>query len=567
MKWSKKLIHTLKEQPKNVENISHSLSIRAGLVRPLISGVYSYLPLGWRVISNIITIIKKEMNRIGGQELFLPALTPSELWEETGRWEEYGKEMFKLKDRRNRDMCLAPTHEEIMTEIARKEITSYKNLPQIWYQIQTKFRDEIRPRGGLFRLRQFIMKDSYSFDINDEMFKKSYDLHREAYNNIFKRCGLDFITVKASSGLMGGSLSEEFMVFSESGEDVVVVCEKCGYKANREVAKAGESSKFKVQSSKDEPLTKVYTPVKGSVEEVSKFLKVPKTKLMKSLLYIIDEEPVFLLLDGEHELSDEKIRKLGTARAATPDEIKTIAGASPGYIGPIGLKTKVKKFADTFLKSQRGLITGANEDMYHLKGVNLERDLKIDEYVDLMLVNDGDKCENCGDSLKVKRTIEIGHIFNLGTKYSSSMGAFFLNKNGERRPIVMGSYGTSPERIMMSIIETHHDEDGIIWPLEIAPYKVLIIPLNIENPEIKDTAETIWSDLNEKTETLIDDRNESVGVKFKDALLIGIPLQIIIGERSLKTGKVEIKSRDGKFSKVVKKEDASKEVIKIVNRE
>ncbi|MCK4307164.1 proline--tRNA ligase, partial [candidate division WOR-3 bacterium] len=427
----------------------------------------------------------------------------------------------------------------------------------------TKFRDEIRPRGGLFRLRQFIMKDSYSFDTNDEMFRKSYDLHREAYNNIFKRCGLDFITVKASSGLMGGSLSEEFMVFSESGEDVVIVCDKCGYKANREVAVSHNNG----LNFPDESLAKIYTPVEGSVEEISKFLEVPKKRLMKSLLYMIDEQPVFLLLDGEHELSDEKLGKLGTARAATPDEIKTIAGASPGYIGPVGLKTKVKKFADTFLKSQSGLITGANEDMYHLKGVNLERDLKIDEYVDLRLVNDGDECENCGAPLKVKRTIEIGHIFNLGTKYSSSMGAFFLNKNGERRPIVMGSYGTSPERIMMSIIETHHDEDGIIWPLEIAPYKVLIIPLNIENPEVKDTAETIWSDLNEKTETLMDDRNESVGVKFKDASLIGIPLQIIVGERSLKTGKVEIKSRDGKLSKVVKKENASKEVMKIVNRE
>ncbi len=563
MKWSKALIPTLKEKPKNVENVSHSLSIRAGLVRPLVSGVYSYLPFGWKVLSNIINIIKEEMNKIGGQELFLPALTPSEFWKETGRWDEYGKEMFKLKDRKNRDMCLAPTHEEVITEIARKEITSYKDLPQIWYQIQTKFRDEIRPRGGLFRLRQFIMKDSYSFDTDDEMFKSNYALHREAYSNIFKRCGLDFIIVKASSGLMGGSLSEEFMTFSEDGEDTVVVCEKCGYKANHEVAVSRNNG----VNFSDEPLEKIHTPIEGSIEKVSGFLKVPKTKLMKSLLYLIDEEPIFLLLDGEHELSDEKLGNLGNARAATPDEIKTIVGASSGYISPIGLKTKIRTFADTALGSKKGLITGANEDMYHFKGVNIERDLKVDKYVDLKLVNDGDKCESCGASLNIKHSIEIGHIFNLGVKYSTLMKAFFLDNTGEKKPIVMGSYGTSPERIMMSVIETHQDKDGIIWPSEIAPYKVLVIPLNIEKPEVKNTAETIWSALREKTEVLMDDRDESVGVKFKDASLIGIPLQIIVGERSLKNGNVEIKSRDGAISKNVKKEEVVEEALKLMNSE
>ena len=559
MRWSENLIPTLKEQPKDVENISHSLSIRAGLVIPLVSGIYSYLPLGWKVLSKITNIIREEMNRIGGQELFLPALTPSELWKETGRWKEYGKEMFKLKDRKNRDMCLAPTHEEVMTEIARKEIFSYKELPQIWYQIQTKFRDEIRPRSGLFRLRQFIMKDSYSFDTDEEMFKKSYNLHRESYSNIFRRCGLDFIIVTASSGIMGGSLSEEFIILSESGEDTVVICEKCEYKANHEIAVSRSNN----LNFSDEPLTKVYTPVEGSVEKVSDFLKVPKRKLMKTLLYMIDENPVFLLLDGEHELSEEKLGKLGTTRTATSEEIKSITGASAGYIGPVGLKTKV--FADTSLESQKGLITGANKDMYHLKGVNIERDIKVDKYVDLKLVNDGDKCKNCNALLKVKHAIEIGHIFNLGVKYSSSMGAFFSNREGERKPIVMGSYGTSPERIMMSVIETHHDKDGIIWPTEIAPYKVIVIPLNIENPDIKNTAETIWSALKEETEVLIDDRDESPGAKFKDASLIGIPLQIVIGERSLKSDKVEIKSRDGKICKSVKKELAVKEALKIIN--
>ncbi len=559
MRWSKSFIPTLRETPKVAKSISHALSIKAGLVRPLVSGIYSYLPLGWRVISKIIDTIREEMNCIEAQELFLPALTPRSLWQETGRWEEYGQEMFKLKDRKNRDMCLAPTHEEIITKIASDEIISYKHLPQIWYQIQIKFRDELRPRSGLERLRQFIMKDSYSFDADENGFKKSYKLHRDAYINIFKRCGLDFVIVAASSGLMGGSLSEEFMVISENGEDKIVICEKCGYKANLQIA----DSENKLPNFKDEPLSEIHTPVEGTVEEVSKFLKMPKSKFMKSLLYIMEEKPIFLLLDGEHELSDEKIQKIGNTRVATPDEIKEITGVEPGYVGPIGLNVEV--IADKVLKGKKGLITGANKTFYHLKGVNLERDVKVKKYLDIRLVKEGDRCIKCKEPLFFKNAIEIAHIFNLGTKYSEAMDAFFIDKKGKRKPIIMGSYGIGPERIMTSIIETYHDKNGIIWPLEVAPYKVLILSLNISVREVQETAELIYKNLKLKTEVLIDDRLESAGVKFKDADLIGIPLQIIVGERELKKGNAEIKFRGKEQRKKIKKEKVVEEIIKILN--
>ncbi|MDI6840832.1 MAG: proline--tRNA ligase [bacterium] len=560
MRWSKSLIPTFKERPKNVKSLSHSLSIRAGLIRPLVSGVHSYLPLGWRVFLKIIGIIREEMTGIGGQELALPSISPSELWEKTGRWEEWGKEMFKFKDRRGRDLCLMPTHEEIITELAHKQIHSYKDLPQIWYQIQTKFRDEPRPRGGVLRAREFVMKDSYSLDADEEGLKKSYELHREAYARIFTRCGLSCEIVEAPSGVMGGGLSEEFMVLSKYGEDSIMVC-SCSYKANREVAKIGESN----TSFQDEPLTKVYTPVEGSVDKISEFLRVPKNKLMKSLLYFRNSEPIFILLRGDHELSQEKLNKLGKIRIATSHEVKDIIGTEPGYVSPIGLSFKT--IAAISLKGGMGLVTGANEDFYHFKGVNLKRDLKVNEWIDLETPNPGDPCPKCGAPLTLKSTIEVGHIFNLGTRYSIQIGAYFLDKKGKKMPIVMGSYGIGIERVMAAIIETHHDKDGIIWPTKIAPYQILIIPLDMSNCDIRDTAEFIYSELKDKVEVLIDDRIETAGVKFKDADLIGIPLQIIVGEKLIKNGEVEIKSRDRKIHRSIKKEKVVEETLQVLNYE
>jgi prolyl-tRNA synthetase len=560
MRWSNRFIPTLREKPRHSENASHSLSIRAGLIRPLISGVYSYLPLGQLVLSRIMEITREEMNRIGAQELSLPSLSPGDLWKKTGRWEEWGEEMFKFKDRKNRDLCLAPSHEEIIAEIACKEIQSYKNLPQIWYQVGAKYRDEPRPRGGVLRVREFIMKDSYSMDTDMEGLKKSYELHRQAYCQIFKRCGLDFEIVQADSGVMGGGLSEEFMVPSPGGEDSIAVCKECDYRASFATAR---TKTVVTQTQEEESLAKVHTPVKGTVDEISKFLKVPKSRLMKSLLFFEDKEAVFVLLRGDHELSTDKLATIGDLRIADPGEIKDLTGAEPGYISPIGLS--IRTIADHSLHGQKGLITGANEDEYHYTGVDTERDLQVDQWIDVEIPNPGDPCAECGAPLMVQEAIEIGHIFNLGTKYSIPMGAYFLDDKGKRNPIIMGSYGIGIERLMATIIETHHDTDGIVWPMEIAPYKATVLPLNMENPEIRDTAEKIWLELRKKTEVIIDDRDEPPGVKFRDAMLVGIPWQIIIGDRSIKTGNVEAKSRDGKFAKTFKIENAVEEVLQCMS--
>ncbi|OQX56214.1 MAG: proline--tRNA ligase [Candidatus Cloacimonas sp. 4484_209] len=542
MRLSKYFLPTLKELPKEAKEISHILLLRAGLIKPLMSGVYEYLPLGWRVISKIERIIREEMNRIGGMELLLPALTNREIWDETERWDDFGKEMFKFKDRNDREISLAPTHEEIITDLARKEIQSYRQLPQIWYQIQTKFRDEPRPKGAVLRARQFIMKDSYSLDKDYKGLDKSYDLHYEAYKRIFARCGLDIIVVGASSGLMGGSQSNEFMFLSSSGEDEVVLCDKCNYAANMEVAKTildpitGENSNIEM----------VHTPVPGSVEEISKLLKKPKEFFIKSLLYIANDKPVFILVRGDHNVSEPKlVSVIGQEfRTASKEEVKKLTGAEIGYISPVGIDN-IDVYADISLKGATGMITGANKDYYHIKGVNIERDINVKKYIDITMINDGDICPECGKGhLIIKSAIELGHIFKLGIKYSKSMKCFFTDKDGSEKPIIMGSYGIGIERIMAAVIDKHHDNNGIIWPVSIAPFLVHIIPTDISNKNIKDTTEEIYKKLiAENIETLLDDRDERTGFKFKDADLIGIPIHIIIGERSLAKGTVEVKLR------------------------
>jgi len=528
------------------------------LIRPLAAGVYAYLPLCWRVLLRIIDIVRDEMENIGAQELFLPVLSPSSLWQETGRWEEYGDDMFRLKDRKKRDYSLSPTHEEIISEITRKEIRSYRDLPQIWYQIQLKFRDELRPRAGVLRTRQFIMKDSYSLDADEQGFQRSYQLHRKAYTNIFKRCGLDTIIVEASGGIMGGSLSEEFMVLTPYGEDSIIVCNNCAYRANAAIATAmPDAANFS-----DDSLEEIYTPVEGSADSISKFLGISKKRILKSLLYMREEEPIFVLVDGEHEVSNEKLKRIAHLRTATEKEIETELGAPAGYVGPVGKKICV--LADISLKGKKGLVTGANKGMYHFRGVNIERDINVDEYLDLRAVKNGDKCPICGGKLSEKKAIELGHIFKLGTKYSDAMGVMFLERSGNQLPVVMGSYGIGVERLMAAVIETHNDKYGIIWPKEIAPYLVLILPLNMQNKNIVSIAEKIYSELMEKgVAVLIDDRDESPGVKFKDGDLIGIPIKVIMGEKGLERGEIEIEERDKKEAIRVKKEKVVEEILKL----
>lgn len=563
MRWSNLFIPTLKEKPREAEIPSHTLAIRAGLIRMVASGVYSYLPLGWRVLRKIMQIIREEMNRIGGQELLLPALTPAEIWQETGRWYEYGKEMFRVRDRKDKDYALAPTHEEIITDIARREIRSYRDLPQIWYQIQVKFRDELRPRGGVMRAREFIMKDSYSLDATVEGWQRSYNLHRDAYIRIFTRLGLEFKIVSASGGIMGGSETEEFMVPSPVGEDRIVYCGNCSYKANYEIAR-GVPPKLELE---DKPLRKVYTPVGGSVEEISQFFNTVPQRLLKSLLYVKQtdsgKQPIFLLVDGAHDVSEAKILKLGNLRPATSDEVKEWMGASIGYISPIG--TDIPAYADIGLKGRKGLITGANEDLYHYEGVNIERDIKVNEYMDIAKVAPGDSCPQCGDKLIIEPAIEVGHIFRLGTKYSEAMGATFLDRDGKNKPILMGSYGIGVERSMMAIIETHHDEHGIVWPQSVTPFQVLVTTLNPENYDLVQVADNLYKELMKRDiEVLYDDRSTSAGIKLKDDDLIGIPVILILGEKVWRDGMVEIKIRATNERIKVKHEMCVDKVLNII---
>lgn len=562
MKWSSTFIPTLKENPKEASNPSHMLMLKSGLIRPLASGIYSYLPLGWRVLRNIAKIIREEMDRIGGQEFFLPMLSSKELWEETGRWEEFGDELFRLKDRRERDLCLAPTHEEIITHIARSEIRSYRDLPQIWYQIQTKFRDEPRPRSAVLRARQFIMKDSYSLDSDEEGLDRSYDAHREAYQRILTRCGLKYFCVEASSGLMGGGKSEEFMIPCEYGEDRLVRCPSCGYKANLEIAQ----SKTPEYDFEDTEVKEVHTPGVRTVDEVSEFLEVPKARLMKSLLYIGGNGPAFVLIRGDHEASEAKIRAiLGfEARPASAEEVLDLLGANVGFIGPYKVKD-IPIYADNSFKGKKGFVTGANRDDYHIIGLNPERDLKITKWTDLRKAAVIDSCVKCGATLEFLNAIEVGHIFKLGKKYSLSMKATYLDRDGKERPIVMGSYGIGLERIMGASIELYHDEDGICWPISIAPFKVVVVPLNMADPRSRELGDKIYADFRSRgVETLLDDRDNSPGFKFKDADLIGIPYRITIGEKSLKEDKVEIYDRKGKKAIKVPPQDVVERVERLL---
>ncbi|HDZ62517.1 MAG TPA: proline--tRNA ligase [Nitrospirae bacterium] len=553
MLFSGMFIPTLRESPAEAEAVSHILMLRAGYVRQLAAGLYIYLPLAHRVSERVNAIIREEMDAIGAQEISMPAIHPAEIWQKTGRWDDVGEEMFRFKDRGGRDMCLGMTHEEIVTWLASMEIRSYRDLPQVWYQIQTKFRDEARPKSGILRTREFVMKDSYSFDRDDSGLEKNYQKHAEAYQRIFSRCGLKFYQVESDPGMMGGATAHEFMAPSPAGEDSVVLCDKCGYAANTELA----GSVPVPQSSADgwkENIEDIATPEKRTVAEVSSFLGLETNYFIKSLLMIGDDGPFLALVRGDQEIHEKKLQRIaGQFRPAQRDEVKDILGVEAGFIGPAG--RELRMIADSSLK-EGVYVSGANREGYHSKGLRPGVHFKP-EWHDIHMALEGDGCPKCGSAITIENAIEIGNIFKLGTKYSRSLKAVYLDEKGNETPMIMGSYGIGPARIAAAAIEQNNDKDGMIWPPSIAPFDVELIPLSLESEEVMKVSRALYNELIAGgLEVLMDDRDMRPGVKFKDADLIGIPWQIIIGEKSLKDGCVEIKSRSTKISEKISKEQA-----------
>jgi prolyl-tRNA synthetase len=557
MRYSHLFIPTLKEAPSEAEAISHKLMVRAGYVRQLAAGLYIYLPLGQRVMNKITQIIREEMNAIGGQEVTMPVLNPAEVWQQTGRWDAIGDEMLRLKDRTGRDMCLAMTHEETMTWLAAHDLRSYRELPQIWYQVQTKLRDEARPKSGILRTREFTMKDSYSFDKDEEGLDKSYQLHLEAYKKIYSRCGIKFHVVQSDTGMMGGSMAHEYMAPSPAGEDDVALCDGCGYAANTELA----LSLPKPSAPANEAFEEIATPERRTIDEVTRFLKVTPDRLLKSILVMGDNGPVLALMRGDQTLHEKKLAKLiGPHRPAQKDEVKAALSVPVGFIGPMG--HKIRKIADPALKTG-SYIAGANKEGFHVKGVTAEKHLADAEFADIHTAAVGDACAQCGKPLRIERVIEIGNIFKLGTKYSVPLKANYLDESGNEKPIVMGSYGIGPARIAAAAVEQGNDENGMIWPLAIAPYQVMVLPVNVKDVKSMEIAEELYAALEEKGfEVLMDDRDERAGIKFKDADLIGIPWRVIIGEKNLKEGLVEVKERKTGQVEKVKIDEAVEKITK-----
>jgi prolyl-tRNA synthetase len=571
MRYSQYLLPTLKEVPTEAEVPSHQLMLRAGMIRKLASGIYSYLPMGLRSIRKVEAIIREEMNRAGAIEVLLPFVQPSELWQESHRWEEYGSELARLKDRHNRDCCLGPTHEEVITDIARKEIRSYRQMPLNLYQIQTKFRDEIRPRFGVMRAREFIMKDAYSFDIDEKRADESYQKMIEAYTSIFTRCGLKFRAVEAETGLIGGTFSHEFMVLAATGEETIVTCTHCSYAANiekaefRRKAKSGQTHDIKSQK----PVQEVLTPEKRTVEEVTQFLNVSPQDLVKTLIFESDKGCIAALVRGDHEISEKKLKSMWDTenlQLASEETVEEITHAPKGFAGPIGLSIPI--LADLDIQEMVNFVTGANEKDTHLIHVNTGRDFQVSQFVDIRKFAPEDCCPLCGEETRMDKGIEVGHTFKLGTKYSQAMGATFLDDQGREKEIVMGCYGIGVGRTVAAAIEQCHDENGIIFPMPIAPFQVLILPINIKMDVLREAAEQYYQTLSEDgIEVLYDDREETPGVKFKDADLIGIPLRLTLGEKNLKKGLVEIKKRKTGEVFLIKKEEVLPKVKEIIAQE
>jgi len=558
MRWSQLFIPTLRENPAEAEVASHQLLLRAGYIRQLSAGLYNYLFLAQRSLNKIQRIIREEMDAIGGQEMFLPALNPAEIWQESGRWTGMGANMFRLKDRNGHDLCLGMTHEEVMTSVARGEVRSYRQLPQIWYQIQTKFRDEPRPKSGLLRVRQFIMKDSYSFDLDAAGLDAAYDKHYEAYCKIFTRCGLEFTAVEADSGAMGGSQSSEFMVRTDAGEDFIVHCPSTGYAANLEKAVSRPQPPLVADVLEELTPEEFHTPGFKTIDEVAAFTKLPATSQIKSLVMMADGKLAMALLRGDHQLSEPKFSAaLGgpkELRPALAEEMRDLLGADAGSLGPVGV-AKVRIITDAALEGRRNMICGANKNDYHLKHVTPGKDFKAN-FADIRQVVSGDTDVVTGAPIDVYKAVEIGHIFKLGYKYSKAMGLSVLNPEGQETTVIMGSYGIGVERILCAAVELYHDKDGIVMPAAIAPFDVVITPVNLADEGQKAAAQALYAEAKKAgLDAILDDRDERAGVKFKDAELVGIPWRITVGKK-LSEGKVEVIQRKGKLSQDVLVGDA-----------
>ncbi len=545
MKWTQAFIPTLRDDPADAEAVSHKLLVRAGFARQLVSGIYSLLPLGFRVARKVEGIVRDELEKIGAQEFQLPCMHPTEIWEQTGRGEI--PESFRLKDRHGADLVLGLTHEEIFTHLSR-ELRSYKELPQTWFQFQTKFRDEERPKSGLLRVREFVMKDSYSFDYTLEGLDHQFQQHFEAYRRIFERCGLDTVAVEASSGAMGGSESIEFMVQTESGEDWVVTCELCGYAANIEKA-TSTLAPAEDAPGMDAP-EKFPTPGVVTIQALVDFEGgAPADGQIKTLVYVVDGSPLLALLRGDHDLVEQKLIDATGAsdlRPAGESEIQTLLGARPGSLGAVGLSDEIRVLADPAIQGRTGMVTGANEDGFHFRGVDVARDVSVTEWVDLREVKDGESCPACENKLTLQKTVEVAHIFKLGTKYSEALGAKVLDENGKNVPLIMGSYGIGIGRAVAAIVERHNDENGIIWPVNVAPFEVVVTVVKPKEVACHEAGERIYETLlGAGIDVLLDDRDVGPGVKFKDAELVGIPYRITVGPKGLADGTVEVFRRQG----------------------
>jgi prolyl-tRNA synthetase len=571
MRWSQTLVPTLKETPAEAEIVSHKFLLRAGLIRKLSGGLYTFLPLGLRALRKVEQIVREEMNRAGALEVLMPALQPPEIWQQSGRYETAKDVLFKVRDRAKKDWVLGPTHEEVITSLVAGEINSYRQMPKNFYQIQTKFRDEIRPRFGLMRAKEFIMKDAYSFDATDEAAQQSYRKMYDAYSRIFQRCGLKTLPVEADTGVMGGKFSHEFMVPAETGENEVVFCEACGYAANVEKASSKVQSSESVRQSPGPAVEKFATPGVVTIEALTRApYNVAAEKQIKTLVYVAESKLVLVLLRGDDQLNEAKLAgALGTAtfRPAEPNEIFAALGAHPGSLGAVGVAGH-PVYADERLRNAAEMTTGANTDGFHLRHVAMDRDIQPAHWADLRLVQAGEPCPQCGKPLKLQRAIEVGHVFKLGTKYSLALNALFLDESGKQQPAIMGCYGIGVTRTLQAVIEQSHDDNGIIWPLSVAPYRVCITPLNVAPDSlVMQQAEKLYADLNARgVDVILDDRNERPGVKFKDSELVGFPLRIGIGEKSLAKGEVELKPRAGGLL-AIKAEEAVTRVLELLKAE
>jgi prolyl-tRNA synthetase len=573
MRWTHTLIPTMKETPEGAEVPSHVLMLRAGLVNQVMAGAYTYLPLGLRSLKKAERIVREEMNAAGAVELLMSALTPISLWEQTGRVEAFGDVLIQFAVRRQSrkvQMALGPTHEEVITDLVAKFISSYRQMPITLYQIQTKFRNEERPRFGVLRTSEFLMKDAYSFDASVESLGQSYEKMYAAYCRIFSRCGLKYLPVEAESGPIGGDASHEFMIPAENGEDTVIHCPDCGYAANVEKAEIGPIG----GSAPDvplQPLNKVPTPGASTIDQVSKFLGCKPEQMIKTLIYVADGQPVAILVRGDHEANENKVRRVvgaGKLALADPAVIQRVTGAPVGFAGPVGLKENIPVWADRDVQLLRNAVTGANEGHAHLTGVNLDRDFQVKGFADLRNARSGDPCPRCSSKLTIRHAIEVGHVFKLGTKYSEALSARFLDAQEQLRPIIMGCYGIGINRILAGLIETNYDASGIIWPVALAPYEVVLVPVNVADEQTSKVSAGLHDALEAAgIEVMLDDRDQRAGVKFKDADLIGFPLRVVVGERGLKQGKLEIKWRWDEKPEMLDLEGAAQRIAEMIREE